>query len=160
MKILNDYNNDTLIEKTWYKSSTVLYSECFDKKDDFKEVKIVFSNGRCYLYKGVNVQDYLLFREAKSQGKSINRYLAKKENGKPVYETIRLEDIDTKKLLEELREYDSIPKFILSDKDNITIIVNNNTIFSEASHLLNDEENKKTFFNILSSLNIEYKIIE
>ena len=65
------YEND--VDKAWYDSSTVVYSECDDKENSLKTVKVVFKNGSTYLYKDVKVNDYLLFRESASQGKAIHR---------------------------------------------------------------------------------------
>lgn len=82
------YEND--IDKAWYDSSNVFYSECDDKENSLKSVKVVFKNGSTYLYKDVNVNDYLLFRENTSQGKALNKFLKKYE-----YEKLEPTDINT-----------------------------------------------------------------
>lgn len=160
MKIFNDYNEKELIDRTWYDSSNIAYSECFDKPNSLKEVKIVFSSGRCYLYKDVNVNDYLLFREAKSQGKALNRLLAKKENGKPIYEFIRLEDVDVNKIKESMQEYDSVPKFMIDNDGNLKIIRNKEVLYENKQGLLNNEDIKCLITDIFDAINLNYRLKE
>jgi hypothetical protein len=83
------------VERVWYDSSNILYSECDDRLDNFKILKVVFKNGRQYQYNDINVNDYLLFREDLSQGKALNKLI------KPKYEAIRLDDVDVDLLMEE-----------------------------------------------------------
>ena len=160
MKIFNDYDDKTLIDKTWYDSSNIVYSECFDKPNELKEVKIVFSSGRCYLYKDVDVNDYLLFREAKSQGKAINRFLTKKENGKPIYEFIRLEDVDVNQIKEDMQKYDSVPKFLIDKDGNLSIVLNKDTIYENMKGLLKDDDVKTLLTDIFDKLNLNFRIKE
>ena len=75
-KIFNYYSKD--VDKCWYNSSNIKYSECIDKDGELKTVKIVFANGTQYQYNKVNVQDYLLFRENTSQGKALNKFIKSK----------------------------------------------------------------------------------
>jgi hypothetical protein len=117
------------IDYCWYDSSNILYSECDDKKDELKDVKVVFKGGRTYLYKKVNVQDYLKFRNNISQGKALRQYLdVKTENGNKKYEFIRIEDTDIneleerkKKLMEtdNVQETDSEVKYIFIETPHI-----------------------------------------
>ena len=86
------YENN--VDRAWYNSSNVLYSECDDKENELKNVKVIFNNGGTYLYKNVKVNDYLLFRESSSQGKALNRFLKQ-------YECEKLEKSDVKLILEE-----------------------------------------------------------
>lgn len=95
-KKISLYENN--VDKAWYESSTVVYSECDDKDDALKTVKVVFKNGSTYLYKDVAVNDYLMFRESSSQGKALNRFLKH-------YEFEKLEKSDLNLLIEE---YNSI----------------------------------------------------
>ena len=47
-KLFNYYsklNENTGIDKSWYQSSNVLYSECIDVEDELKTLKVVFKNG-------------------------------------------------------------------------------------------------------------------
>ena len=94
-KKINIYEND--VDKAWYDSSTVLYSECYDYDNALKTVKVVFKNGATYLYKNVKVNDYLLFRENSSQGKSVHKILKQ-------YETEKIENTDIQVIQEGLQE--------------------------------------------------------
>ena len=82
------------IDKCWYESSNIVYSECIDHDNALKEVKVVFKNGNEYTYLDVPVQDYLMFREAPSQGKALNSIIKK-------YEFVKSEN---KRDLEQLNE--------------------------------------------------------
>ena len=75
--ILNIYKDN--VDYTWYDSSNVLYSECYDKDNDLKDLKIVFKGGRSYLYEKIDVNDYLMFRSDLSQGKALNKYIIVKD---------------------------------------------------------------------------------
>ena len=113
-KIFNFYANDT--DKTWYQSSNIKYSECIDHDNDLKTLKVVFNNGTQYQYKKVDVRDYLLFRDASSQGKALNEYIKAKG-----YEYEKMENADLATLDGELtfRMEDGI--FVLYDGDKFTI---------------------------------------
>lgn len=100
------YEND--IDKAWYDSSNVLYSECDDKEDALKSVKVVFKNGSTYLYKDVNVNDYLLFRESPSQGKALNKFLKKYEYEKLEPTDLNLLNEDYEKVMNRLSECSDI----------------------------------------------------
>lgn len=76
-KILSIYKDN--VDKVWYNSSNIVYSECIDNRDALKEVKVVFKNGNEYSYLDVKVQDYLMFREDASQGKALNKFLKQYE---------------------------------------------------------------------------------
>ena len=120
-KIFNFYVND--IDKTWYQSSNIKYSECIDHDNDLKTLKVVFNNGTQYQYKKVDVQNYLLFRDASSQGKALNEYIKPKG-----YEYEKMENADMQSLEDELNfrmeggifvTYDG-DKFVMKDsKDNV-----------------------------------------
>jgi hypothetical protein len=86
------------IDKCWYDSTNIIYSECEDKVDDFKALKIVFKGGRTYNYKEIDVRDYVAFKHATSQGKALNTFLKKYE-----YEKVE-ESTDLELLNEELEE--------------------------------------------------------
>lgn len=74
-KIISIYKDS--VDKCWYESSNIVYSECLDHDNALKEVKVVFKNGNEYTYLEVPVQDYLMFREAPSQGKALNSIIKK-----------------------------------------------------------------------------------
>ena len=120
-KIFGFYAND--VDKNWYQSSNIRYSECIDHDNDFKTLKVVFNNGTQYQYNKVSVQDYLMFRDDSSQGKALNQYIKGKG-----YEYEKLENADMTSLEDELNFrmeggtfvfYDG-NKFIMKDnKDNM-----------------------------------------
>lgn len=123
-KIFNFYANDT--DKTWYQSSNIRYSECIDHDNDLKTLKVVFNNGTQYQYKKVDVRDYLLFRDASSQGKALNEYIKPKG-----YEYEKIENADLATLDGELtfRMEDGI--FVLYDGDKFTIKDNKDNVICE-----------------------------
>ena len=123
-KIFNFYAND--VDKTWYQSSNIKYSECIDHDNDLKTLKVVFNNGTQYKYKKVDVQNYLLFRDASSQGKALNEYIKPKG-----YEYEKMENADLATLDGELtfRMEDGI--FVLYDGDKFTIKDNKDNVICE-----------------------------
>lgn len=99
-KIYSHYENS--IDRAWYDSSNILYSECDDIDDSLKTLRITFKNGRTYKYSDVNVNDYLLFRESSSQGSCFNRLIKG-------YKTERIEDKDVNLIQEELEKLKEEP---------------------------------------------------
>ena len=99
-KIFNVYTKDkdgNDIDRTWYLSSNVKYSECVDRDNELKVLRVVFNNATQYEYKDVDVSQYLLFRDAESQGKALNQYIKPKG-----YAYEKLEDVDLGTLEDEL----------------------------------------------------------
>lgn len=92
--IVSNYDEENKIDFCFYESSNILYSECYDKKDEYKDLKVVFKNGSTYMYKSIPVQNYLLFRENESQGKALNKYIAFKVEGKYKFEYEKLDNTD------------------------------------------------------------------
>lgn len=89
------YDKDEKVDRIWYSSSNILYSECDDKTDDFKELRITFKNGETYAYKKVDVNDYVLFAHGgidASNGKAFWKII------RPKYEAEKI----GKKTLEEI----------------------------------------------------------
>lgn len=128
-KIFNFYakNKDGIdVDRTWYQSSNIKYSECLDYDNRLKTLKVVFNNGTQYEYKNVNSQDYLLFRDASSQGKALNEYIKPKG-----YEYEKMENADLATLDGELtfRMEDGI--FVLYDGDKFTIKDNKDNVICE-----------------------------
>ena len=128
-KIFNLYtkNKDGIdVDRTWYQSSNIKYSECLDYDNRLKTLKVVFNNGTQYEYKNVNSQDYLLFRDASSQGKALNEYIKPKG-----YEYEKMENADLATLDGELtfRMEDGI--FVLYDGDKFTIKDNKDNVICE-----------------------------
>ena len=89
------YDKDEKVDRIWYTSSNILYSECDDKVDDLKELRITFKNGETYAYKDVDVNDYVLFAHGgidASNGKAFWKII------RPKYEAEKI----GKKTLEEV----------------------------------------------------------
>lgn len=127
-KIFGFYSkkSETDVEKMWYQSSNIKYSECIDHDNDLKTLKVVFNNGTQYKYKKVDVRDYLLFRDASSQGKALNEYIKPKG-----YEYEKMENADLATLDGELtfRMEDGI--FVLYDGNKFTIKDNKDNVICE-----------------------------
>jgi hypothetical protein len=85
------------VDKTWYDSSNVVYTECIDNENKPKTLKVVFSNGTQYQYNDVDVRDYLLLREDSSQGKALNRLIKEKK-----YEYQKLDNANLEEIEDEL----------------------------------------------------------
>lgn len=122
-KIYNVYENK--LDRTWYQSSNILYSECDDKENELKTLRIVFKNGRTYEYYNLDVNDYMLFRENSSQGQAFNKYILK-------YETKRIDDTnidELNKMLEFYQEKDNIkyPNVQIINKNIVNIHLDKNT---------------------------------
>ena len=113
-KIFNFYAND--VDKTWYQSSNIRFSECIDHDNDLKTLKVVFNNGTQYRYDKVDVRDYLLFRDAASQGKALNEFIKPKG-----YEFEKLENADLKSLDDELNFRMEGGVFVYYDGDKLTM---------------------------------------
>lgn len=94
-----DYNQEKRLDRVWYDSTNVFYSECEDIVDDYKILRVVFNNGATYEYKNVDVNDYVMFVMGGldgSNGRALNKYI------KPKCECKRIEDLGKEKLTEEL----------------------------------------------------------
>lgn len=120
-KLFNYYADD--VDKVWYQSSNIKYSECIDNDDKPKTLKVVFSNGTQYQYDDVDVRDYLLFREDDSQGKALNKFIKSKG-----YQFTKLPNADLNLINEEyefrtgnglqIESFDSSSFRILDNKNN------------------------------------------
>lgn len=91
MKLYSKYENSQ--ELCWYDSSNILFSKCYDNPGNLKVVKLIFKNGRTYLYKDVEANDYVAFRDAESNGSAFTKHIKK-------YAAIRIQDTDLDKLNE------------------------------------------------------------
>lgn len=92
------------IEKCWYESSNIVYSECVDRENELKTLYVAFRQKDCttltYRYDGINVFDYLMFRNDQSQGKALNKHI--KGKGEYVKE---IKTIYTEELRRELEDF-------------------------------------------------------
>ena len=116
MILFRDYNKEKRLDRAWYDSSNIVYSECDDIENDFKTLRVVFKNGSQYEYKKVEVQDYLMFMHGGldgSNGKALNKFI--KNN----YEFEKLEQKDINLLNEELQ-------LLIKKKQEINENLNNN----------------------------------
>ena len=96
------YDEDEKLDRAWYDSTNIVYSECEDKENDFKVLYVVFKNGAMYKYKAVNVHDYLLFMVGGldgSNGKALNKYI------KPKCECECVGNVDVSQLFGKMEYY-------------------------------------------------------
>lgn len=147
-------------DHTWYDSSNVLFSKCYDKANSkTKNLKIVFKNGRTYLYKDVDINDYLSFKMAESNGQSVNTYIIKK------YKGVRISDTDLDKL-NSLKEdlFDDTNKEMETTVKDLIYNVDFNEENGEFLLKLNNKiiyhgiENQTSLFSLLKSMNIGYTL--
>lgn len=99
------YDKENKIDKVWYDSSTIIYSECEDKENDYKTLKVVFKGGSTYVYYEVDVQDYVMFIAGGldgSNGKALNKYI------KPKCDFERLPSTNLEDLELQLQQYKEI----------------------------------------------------
>ena len=156
--VYNRYINGQ--DHTWYDSSNVLYSLCYDIPSANKNLKVIFKQGRTYLYKDVDVNDYLMFKNASSNGEAINKYIIKK------YKALREQDTDLDKL-NELKE-----SFINENKEtdkaftNLAYHIDYDDMSGEFLLKLNNRilfhgyENQVSIINLFKSMNIKYSMSE
>lgn len=143
-KIKSFYCND--VDKVWYDSSNVLYSECDDITDGLKVLRVTFKNGRTYQYYDVNVHDYLLFRENASQGVALNKFIKQ-------YKCERIDDLNVDDIQSELEKLnaseslktkndlfeklDNIYESIISVRENLKNYDLNNNELAFLLHMIN-----------------------
>ncbi len=154
MIIYNKYINNE--DYTWYDSSNVIFSKCYDNNNDTKTLKIVFKNGRTYLYKEVKTIDYINFKTATSNGNGFNQSI-KKYNGVRISDT----DLDKLVLLQEnfIKNDNEIDNEIFSNLNyhidlcsktgQFQLKLNNNIIYTSV-------EGQVSIMNLLKSMNIKY----
>ena len=102
MILLREYNEEKSLDRVWYDSSNVFYSECEDGDSAKKVLRVTFKNGATYQYSDVDVNDYIMFIAGgvdNSNGKALNEFVKKK---KCPY--VRIEDADKQKLIDEMNE--------------------------------------------------------
>ena len=149
-KLCNLYQNN--VDKVWYKSTNIKYSECIDNTDELKTLKVVFANGSQYQYDDVDVRHYMLFRESESQGKALNMYI--KSAGFPYK---KLENADLAKIDEEyeLLTGDSL---LLENEGSFKVkSPRGEVLYEQESEMTND--NLSTLKNILVALGHKVKTI-
>lgn len=145
-KIFNYYKDN--VDKTWYKSSNVKYTECIDNDNALKTLKVVFNNGTQYEYKDVDVRDYLLLRDSESTGKALNRLIKEKK-----YEYKKLDNANID-MLEEEYQLRSGNALFISNKDFFEITNNKGTSMFKLDKTL-DEDTLNLICDLLEALNIK-----
>ena len=157
MIVYNRYVNQE--DHTWYDSSNIVYSKCYDTKNSkAKTLKIVFKGGRTYVYKNVDADDYISFKMAQSTGQEFNKRIKK-------YDAIRIEDTDMDKLAElqetfktEVKENeeqklgDLIYQIKVNEKTGEFIIVLGERV------LFRGIEGQFSILNLFTSLNIKHSL--
>ena len=102
MILFRDYPEEKKIDRVWFKSTNVLYSECDDRLNELKILRVTFNNGATYEYSDVDVNDYVMFLAGgldQSHGKALNEFIKKK---KCPYK--KLENKNVTLLLNEMEE--------------------------------------------------------
>lgn len=151
----NRYLNQ--IDHTWYDSSNIVYSKFYDNDNiDKKTLKIVFKNGRTYLYKDVDPIDYSNFKLSYSSGEGFNKYIKK-------YSAARIADTNLEEL-EKLRE--SFEEDVKEKQETkmgemvYTIEFSKNSkeflIRLDDKTLFKGEDENFSIYNLFQSLNIKY----
>ena len=101
MILFKHYDKEKHLDRVWYDSSNIVYSECDDNVNDYKTLRVTFKNGATYEYNEVLVQDYVMFKNGgteNSNGKAFMRYIKNK------YEAVRVDDKNLEKLAQDLEE--------------------------------------------------------
>jgi hypothetical protein len=136
-KIFDLYTKDKNgndIARTWYESTNIRYSECVDYDNKLKTLRVVFNNGTQYEYKNVDVNSFLLFRDAPSQGKAINEYIKAKG-----YEYEKLENADLANLDGELAFRMNGGIFVFYEDGKLTMKDNKDKVICEREVKLTTE---------------------
>ena len=145
------------VEHIWYESSNLVYSACYNGARQEKTLKVVFKNGRTYVYKDVDVNDYMAYtRTYSSNGSAFNTYIVKK------YKGVRISDTDETKL-EELRkmfaEEDRKIEEALSPLSYV-LEINDDTgefrLVLDGKPIYEGIEGQVSIVNLLSSMHIQH----
>ena len=102
MILYRDYNEEKRLDRVWYSSSNILYSECEDILNDFKILRVMFNNGSCYEYNDVDVNDYVMFVRGGldgSNGSAFYKFIKCK------YEYKKIESLKKEEVISELKEF-------------------------------------------------------
>lgn len=105
MILFRYYDQENRIDRAWYDSSNIVYSECDDNLNDYKTLRIVFKTGDLYEYKEVDVNDYLMFMAGGtdgSNGKAFYKYI------RPKYEVEKKERLDLNAIKAEMEKFKEI----------------------------------------------------
>lgn len=106
MILFRKYDKEKRIDKAWYDSSNIVYSECDDNLNALKTLRIVFKTGDMYEYENIDVHDYLMFMAGGldgSNGKAFYKFIRNKYDGAKL-DPVNLEELKAK--MEELKQQD------------------------------------------------------
>ena len=101
MILFRYYDKESRIDKAWYDSSNIVYSECDDHINALKTLRIVFKTGDMYEYENVDVKDYIMFMAGGidgSNGKAFFKFIRSK------YDGIKLSPVNLEELQEKMKE--------------------------------------------------------
>lgn len=112
MILKKKYLEKERLQKVWYDSSMLVYSEM--KENEFENIgdlTITFKNGSTYTYFDVTFEDYMVFIGGgtdASQGKTLNKVIKNK------YQYKRVEDKNIEELLNEMAQVEEKKEEILN----------------------------------------------
>lgn len=89
MVTFRNYDEKERIDRVWYQSSNIVFTECLDNPDSLKTLTVTFKNNRRYRYDDVDVNDYVMFMHGGldgSNGKAFSKYIVSK------YKGVKIED--------------------------------------------------------------------
>lgn len=114
MLLFSHYDENTKVDKCWYQSSNICYSEFVEYPDaNAGDLFVTFNNGATYKYINVNLtHDYIMFKHGSldgSHGKALNahikpKYQFEKTENKNVEELIKTKEIIQTEQQEKLLE--------------------------------------------------------
>ena len=111
MILKKKYNEEERVQKVWYDSSMLVYSEM--KENEFENIgdlTVTFKNGATYTYLDVTFEDYMVFIGGgtdASQGKTLNKIIKNK------YQYKRIEDRNVQELINEMTQKEENSDIIL-----------------------------------------------
>lgn len=149
------------VEHVWYESSNVIYTACYDNDTPNKTIKAVFKEGRTYLYRDVDMNDYIMFaRGTESTGEAFNKYIVKKYKGARVSDTpldkleeFRKECFDIDRKIEESLQPFSYALQINDSTGDFRLTLNGETVFEGV-------EGQVSVLRLLNAMHIPYVIQE
>ena len=156
--VYNRYVNSE--DHTWYDSTSVAYSLCYDNAETTKTLKVVFKQGRTYLYKDVDVNDYLMFKNSESSGKGVSQYIVKK------YKPLRMQDTDLVELEKLKEEFINDGKITDETFTNLIYRIEYDDDSGKFSLQLNDKEiyhgyeGSVSIINLFRSMNIRFSMLK
>lgn len=120
MVLKKTYNERTRVQKVWYESSMLVYSEMRESDLENKgELTVLFKNGSVYTYKDVTFEDYVLLISGGldgSEGKTFHKVI------KANYDGVRLSDEDAGRFRRSMNEVELRKEhtYFISGHRNIT----------------------------------------